>query len=380
MLLACIATPIFINTFVVFVRLYWFEKRFQHVVLEAQKFRRTRDRSRTKSQARGDDLGAQIEKEERGVGGRRIVVMHPGAKTMELAEHPEKKIPKRPAGEGEEEEEGSYSGAGGNSDTSETPGNSQSGTHDTEEIPEEITKATKQDSNESSAPSQPFHRNIMFADEVIKPSRGQFDADEHPDDLLANRRTKDQHIAFLENQRNPKDKGTLYIPGPRDFDQGKGPQEIDDEHTLALQRSRIEIPQTPLRESGDGFSGRKALKNKLSLDDATNAFAKAKHGVLSLLLPQSQHDVNEVEKTHLPSRVTEEPESPTLLRKRGRAHTFTSFMTTRDDDVDPMPYLSYQATIGRNSAFVNLTEEQREELGGIEYRALKTLAIVLVGQ
>ena len=45
---------------------------------------------------------------------------------------------------------------------------------------------------------------------------------------------------------------------------------------------------------------------------------------------------------------------------------------------DPMPYLSWQPTIGRNSQFVDLSEAQREELGGIEYRALKTLALVLV--
>lgn len=43
-----------------------------------------------------------------------------------------------------------------------------------------------------------------------------------------------------------------------------------------------------------------------------------------------------------------------------------------------MPYLSWTPTVGRNSAFVDLTEEQREELGGIEYRALKLLAIILV--
>lgn len=43
-----------------------------------------------------------------------------------------------------------------------------------------------------------------------------------------------------------------------------------------------------------------------------------------------------------------------------------------------MPYLSWNATIGRNSTFVGLTEAQRDELGGIEYRALKTLAVVLI--
>lgn len=42
-----------------------------------------------------------------------------------------------------------------------------------------------------------------------------------------------------------------------------------------------------------------------------------------------------------------------------------------------MPYLSWTPTLGRNSNFVDLTEEQREELGGIEYRALKLLAVIL---
>lgn len=38
-----------------------------------------------------------------------------------------------------------------------------------------------------------------------------------------------------------------------------------------------------------------------------------------------------------------------------------------------LPNLSSQATIGRNSQFHNLTTEDRERLGGIEYRSLKLL-------
>ena len=49
------------------------------------------------------------------------------------------------------------------------------------------------------------------------------------------------------------------------------------------------------------------------------------------------------------------------------------------DKVDDMPYLSYTPTMGRNSNFVGLTLEQREELGGIEYRSLRTLALILLG-
>lgn len=52
-------------------------------------------------------------------------------------------------------------------------------------------------------------------------------------------------------------------------------------------------------------------------------------------------------------------------------------MRSKSQETAPTPYLSWQPTIGRNSAFVDLTEEQREELGGIEYRSLKTLAVIL---
>ena len=43
-----------------------------------------------------------------------------------------------------------------------------------------------------------------------------------------------------------------------------------------------------------------------------------------------------------------------------------------------MPYLSYTPTMARNSNFIGLTLEQREELGGIEYRSLRTLALILL--
>jgi hypothetical protein len=67
--------------------------------------------------------------------------------------------------------------------------------------------------------------------------------------------------------------------------------------------------------------------------------------------------------------------------KTSLGRTFSTLATVRTKDkqmTDPMPYLSWQATTGRNSAFLGLTEDQREELGGIEYRALKMLAKVLI--
>lgn len=43
----------------------------------------------------------------------------------------------------------------------------------------------------------------------------------------------------------------------------------------------------------------------------------------------------------------------------------------------PVPYISFDAVVGRNSHFKDLSEEQMEELGGVEYRALKVLTWIV---
>ena len=45
----------------------------------------------------------------------------------------------------------------------------------------------------------------------------------------------------------------------------------------------------------------------------------------------------------------------------------------RPEGARPVPYLSFSATVGRNSDFRRLSERQYEELGGVEYRALSAL-------
>ncbi|WVF70581.1 hypothetical protein IAT40_005373 [Kwoniella sp. CBS 6097] len=44
-----------------------------------------------------------------------------------------------------------------------------------------------------------------------------------------------------------------------------------------------------------------------------------------------------------------------------------------------VPYISFAAVIGRNSRFHDLTQEQMDELGGVEYRALRVLLYIVVG-
>jgi hypothetical protein len=226
-------------------------------------------------------------------------------------------------------------------------------------------------SQESSEPTgQPFRREITFADEVIPPrhTRTMSSSDPRPAQISA-----EKNIAFLERQRNlQKDKGVLYIPGPRDFDRGDKPQELDEEPQSAVTpRSRIppRIGFGPRRDADNLSNNPEAAKiGRSNTFDKAVSTAKSTWGNRFQYSKTDKTDVNDEE---------EDPMKRQGLRNRGRRSSLASFMTTSNDTSGPMPYLSYQPTIGRNSTFINLTEEQREELGGIEYRSLKTLAVIL---
>lgn len=57
-----------------------------------------------------------------------------------------------------------------------------------------------------------------------------------------------------------------------------------------------------------------------------------------------------------------------------RTNTITGHSSQgQGEDGTSVPYISFSATVGRNSNFKDLTEEQMDELGGVEYRALKLL-------
>ncbi|TXT11937.1 uncharacterized protein COLE_02347 [Cutaneotrichosporon oleaginosum] len=56
-----------------------------------------------------------------------------------------------------------------------------------------------------------------------------------------------------------------------------------------------------------------------------------------------------------------------------RTNTIAGRDSIHSGDEQHVPYISFSAVIGRNSKFKGLTEEQMDELGGVEYRALKLL-------
>ncbi|RDX49309.1 hypothetical protein OH76DRAFT_1403887 [Lentinus brumalis] len=76
---------------------------------------------------------------------------------------------------------------------------------------------------------------------------------------------------------------------------------------------------------------------------------------------------------------------PQLERKLTRTITIprTRTIASEHGTVGPgtraVPYISFEAVVGRNSVFQALTREQLEELGGVEYRALTALLWIVAG-
>ena len=340
MLITCVCTPIFINTFVVFIRLYWFEKRFQSVVLEARSMRATRTRtlSKRKSQMK-EEQERYMGDEERGVGNRRINVVRGASGHAEG---------------GVIEDEHAFQETNGNAGFIQRKPSKSSSDDDIDPL---------------ERPRTPQHTNsgIVWADNVDTKTpmrRRDSDAVNSPAVNLPVQ-DKEKSIAFVEKQRAPKE-GTLRIPGPRDFDRGLVPERVTDgDLTREVTRASHEDDQRPSRRRSRSMSAGEA-----------NGDASKFRNHITFDGPQRPTTGASVYRKQDPDA----PNSSMHLRNRSRSRTIASFFTRdkdEEEEADPMPYLSWAPTIGRNSNFVDLTEDQREELGGIEYRALKTLAWVL---
>lgn len=325
-----VANPIFINTCLVFIRLYWFEKRFQHVVRESRNLRRTR--SRTKTEPKEDlDPG----KVERGVNGRNIVVLH------------NEDIKNTDA-------EDSIDAENSSSPESESPMTSS--------MSRKELKAELRDRPGDLPPlrTPSFHREVTFADEVPSLENLRSSLSRLPPRL-----DPEQHIAFLENQRNPKDKGTLRIPGPREFDRGDVPVPLDLNEDGGSLSHQVTSPVEP--------RGGYPVKRNITIEAPDHPHPRSDTGTFSKLTQRRTAISDQIK-----AAVATEEQDSSLARSKSRTGTFGSLVDRSSKEKGLMPYLSWQPTIGRNSAFVDLTEEQRDELGGIEYRSLKTLTLILV--
>ncbi|KAG5985034.1 hypothetical protein E4U55_001970 [Claviceps digitariae] len=373
-LFAMTSNPITMHTFVVFLRLYWFEKRFRSWAREVRARRRTLTKS--KSQARND-----MHLAEQGVNGRNITLIpHNGPKQRItndgiLLEDGNIQPSKNPPGQQKSDE----------SDTTiVTEEQCQPADHavaddlDDDHIPEPGAGRARRESR-NSGKNVPGHTAITFAETVKRSDGLRNDETKFPQTQI-----HAEHIAILERQRNPSDDEVLRIPGPRDAERGLGPRRLlagdineDDDHH-GLNRS-----MTADSRQGGGAADSSRIRERQptitiaepekSRRDEIGENFKAVGGTLDALrLRKPRIFNNSQNKQH---EDTEEPKSVRATRTRTMDTIRSALSNSKSED---MPYLSYTPTMGRNSNFVGLTLEQREELGGIEYRSLRTLAIVLL--
>jgi potassium uptake Trk family protein len=182
----------------------------------------------------------------------------------------------------------------------------------------------------------------------------------------------EHHIAFLENQR--KNKGALRIPSPREYDRGGVPEALDEGEE---ERNQVEQPSSPRSDrrrsstvSGEDDQVGPLEGTHITINEPDFTRTRTRGNTFSRL--DTRPTIRET--------MTKDVDDANALGPSTTKNTFRGIFRslTQEQERPTQPYLSWNATVARNSNFVDLTEEQRDELGGIEYRALKTLAVVLI--
>ncbi len=343
------SNPITINSFVVFLRLYWFEKRFQHIVREARQRRGTISKSKTKPKRDDADV-------ERGVNGRKITVMLNGARS-------------RITNDGILLEDNPPHSSDQHELSPSAPPSDQSAT--------DVATDIADDSPEPRRPEIKFARTVTKSDGLGEDAL-----------KLPPARSDQEHIAILERQRKGDDE-VLRIPNPRDVERGMAPRRVeagDAEEPEALSprdgafnfgpstEAQTVAPENRQQAITIEEPDRRKLQQSESDEVVEDAKAMAHtFAFLKLRRPRFMSRTN----NKLHSRADELGGAVSKGKRRQSLQTIRGAFSR--EKVEGTPYLSWEPTIGRNSAFPDLTEEQREELGGIEYRSLKTLALILTG-
>lgn len=317
-----LCNPIAIHSVVVFVRLYWFEKRFKDVVQASMSLRKSRSRNNTMGK---DDPEAAAQ--ARGVNGQAIKILRDTGHSERNRTNEKSEIEPQPNGK----------------------------------VVDESPDTSQKESDEAGdlETDDPLRLRSTRSTEDVR---------------IPPKLSPEQHIRFLENQRNPTDTTALRIPSPREFERGGRPENVRDSIDERLQRS---ITSDPYMMNGN---------QKASLDLNPGAEGAAP-GHITIDEPRFVRERGDRATTfpRLSTRQSTqprdayEPPGPGANPRMRRSSTFRTLQRSNTArTMEPAPYLSWEPTIGRNSFFIGLTEEQREELGGIEYRALKTLALVLI--
>ncbi|GME61538.1 Potassium transporter [Neofusicoccum parvum] len=167
------------------------------------------------------------------------------------------------------------------------------------------------------------------------------DDNKHVENAADAQKIAPAQIVFAEGTRPPRNEKALRVPSPRERERGRPLEEVndvmsdeDDDKIMRITTADYEPSGLTRRRTRVGVSG---ITSATSIERVAS----------SMFVLGSDPNAHR-------------PQSR-------RSGSMSRHSMTR------MPYLSRQATIGRNSRFYNLSAEDREQLGGIEYRSLKLL-------
>ncbi|KAG9232849.1 putative cation transporter [Amylocarpus encephaloides] len=153
------------------------------------------------------------------------------------------------------------------------------------------------------------------------------------------------HIRFAPESVHPRrESKALYVPSPRDQERGhtiiERDEELSDGDGDEIKPDKSHLGANGLTHRRKGGARRTSIGRATSIDRVASS--------LFVMGP-----------------------TPTSREENPRPRV--------EPQLARMPTLSSQATVGRNSQFSNLTMEDREQLGGLEYRSLRLLLKIVVG-
>ncbi|KAF3298393.1 low affinity potassium transporter [Orbilia oligospora] len=364
-----ITNPIIINTGVVFIRLYWFEKRFETVVAQSKTLVSSR-RTMSRRKSEGPDQA------ERGVAGRKITVLLNSAKKTGPSEKTEDQTT---SGNKDLQEFRKNFGFNGPNRPINFPGlrsHSRSRSDGNHQLamrhskPGGLFSDTINDNDDDFA--------IEDDDETPpRPPMSPIPANTELSGILekGGETSAPGHISFAEPKpRHRKDSEVIVVPSPFDVenrgsgiahkfvdggddDEERGPK--DEEQTLPP------VPETP------GL-----VKRAITIDEPTMTRETMHSNTRQRIRTATSRGSTDQNYFLTPvSPGVHRVLSNNFHRRRGSSPSRKS-----TKNAEPAPYLPHTLTIGRNSQFNygELSEEEKDELGGVEYRSLRTLGYILV--
>lgn len=387
-----LTTPIFVHSFVVFFRLYCFERYFKNIKVNSKlqsKMRRTATMARAESRDTADfeqglasgstaphrTLRYRLNSSFFGTKGHNNPFPQPhDVQTATFDSQTSGPVSGHSAlGVGA----GSGAGSGGvDRDTA-------------------ATAASRSQSPATQMAKPEEEKDIRFADLPQPPKRKQ---SFRPQDMY-------RSINMLQRERRYSgdvgDGPALVIKSPRDMDMENEerernerlqPHSVPDFRSIgALTNETTMVDENELRDRDDDEEDetrftRSSTKFDNDSQSRPGGSLKRRFSLATAFRRSKTMDeaVSKKEKEEEEFRRSNTEQLPRKKSNFRRTKTFDSLFRrdSQDQRVEPTMstnYLSWEPTVGRNSAFIGLTEEQKEELGGVEYRSLKLLAKVLIG-